>query len=84
MTTTKTESMPCPKCGTKHEVGNYVTWPPEAGKRYSAPPDVECPCGLVLRHSVPIFKVDPYGWRWEPKPDERPLRKIIDGVPTLI
>ncbi len=30
-----------------------------------APPDVQCDCGATLRHIVPIFAVDPYGWRWE-------------------
>ena len=29
-----------------------------------APPDVTCDCGAVLRHSVPLFKVDAFGWHW--------------------
>ena len=73
---TALQEMPCPKCGRRHARGEYKTWPPDAaGKRYSSPPDVECPCGLVLQHTVPIFMVDPYGWRWTPKPDSRPIRK---------
>ncbi len=28
------------------------------------PADVSCECGAVLRHTVPIFAVDPYGWHW--------------------
>jgi hypothetical protein len=74
MTDTNVQSMPCPKCGVMHKLGAYRTWPPEDGKVYCAPPDVQCPCGLVLRHAVPIFMVDPFGWHWLPKPDRRPLR----------
>lgn len=29
------------------------------------PLDVDCECGAKLRHVVPLFAVNPYGWRWE-------------------
>ena len=73
------QEMPCPKCKRMHARGEYRTWPPDAkGKRYCCPADVECPCGLVLQHTVPLFAVGRYGWRWTPKPDDRPIRKIAD------
>jgi hypothetical protein len=28
------------------------------------PDDVTCECGAVLRHTVPVFAVGPYGWHW--------------------
>jgi hypothetical protein len=28
------------------------------------PADVQCECGANLRHTVPIFCVDIYGWHW--------------------
>lgn len=30
-----------------------------------APADVVCDCGATLRHTVPIFASDIYGWHWE-------------------
>lgn len=29
-----------------------------------APADVLCDCGAKLRHTVPIFSVDVFGWHW--------------------
>ncbi len=74
----KGEEMPCPRCKKLHAVGDYGPRPELAtkplgdeispgGVRYGtpyAPPDVTCECGAVLRHTVPIFATDPYGWHW--------------------
>lgn len=62
------ESMPCPRCGEEHERGQYVerlelALPNSKGKPY-APPDVQCDCGALLRHSVPVMKVNATGWVW--------------------
>jgi hypothetical protein len=78
MTAKKTnEAMPCPRCGAMHQRGEYGPRPELAtrplGKEIRpgvrsgtpyAPPDMQCPCGAVLRHTAPIFAVDPYGWHW--------------------
>ncbi len=37
------------------------------GVRYGTPVcprDVTCRCGAILRHTVPLFHVGPYGWHW--------------------
>ncbi len=37
------------------------------GVRYGTPfcpPDVACPCGALLRYTVPLFKVSSCGWEW--------------------
>jgi hypothetical protein len=65
---TPTQAMPCPRCGRPHPVGQYGPRPDlkmegTDGTPY-APPDVRCDCGALLRHTVPIFAVDPYGWHW--------------------
>lgn len=66
----KGEYVPRPELATK-PLGRIME---AASKRYGievragtpvAPNDVQCDCGAKLRHVVPIFAVDPYGWRWE-------------------
>lgn len=61
------EEMPCPVCKRKHVRGEYGPRPdlqkPGKGMPHS-PPQVTCPCGAVLEHTVPLFLTDPYGWHW--------------------
>ena len=71
------EEMPCPRCKKLHRKGEYVPRPDLAKKPLGemmkngvrsgtpyAPLDLTCSCGAVLRVTVPIFCVDPYGWHW--------------------
>lgn len=50
---------PCPKCSTLHIRGDYELQP--GTKRYT-PRDVHCQCGLLLRWSVPLFKMTASGY----------------------
>ena len=70
VTCSMTEEMPCPRCKTMHAKGKYAPLgkPMRSGVLSGtpyAPQDVDCQCGAKLRHVVPIFKVDPYGWHWK-------------------
>lgn len=61
------ESMPCPVCGKMHPRGPYEPRPErqKPGKGVPiGPADVRCECGALLRHFVPIFRTDRYGWHW--------------------
>lgn len=61
--------MPCPRCGKQHEPSEYKPQPQRqrVGSRGipHAPDDVQCECGAVLRHVVPLFCVDVFGWHWK-------------------
>lgn len=60
---------PCPHCGVMHTVGNYIARPElrkegQTGTPWNAP-DVQCPCGALLRATVPICKVNASGYVWK-------------------
>lgn len=50
----------CPVCGTPHKAGEYKD---QGG--YWRPDDVACPCGAILRHTVPLFMPNSYGYIWK-------------------
>lgn len=50
---------PCPQCNRLHTRGEYETRP---NSIQVAPRDIHCSCGLILRWSVPIFKVTASGY----------------------
>jgi hypothetical protein len=60
---------PCPRCGMMHAAGEYVartdipSYSRHGGVAY-CPPDVTCTCGALLRHSVPLHKINTSGWVW--------------------
>jgi hypothetical protein len=63
------EEMNCPNClkPVAKPDGKIVE---RDGRRYFSQ-DRDCPhCSAKLHHSVPIFMVDPYGWRWELLPGQ--------------
>lgn len=58
---------PCPRCGMMHLAGEYVARPDLQNDQKGmphCPPDVQCTCGALLRHSVPLFKISKSGWVW--------------------
>jgi hypothetical protein len=63
------EEMPCPRCKKMHQRGPYVKRPDLKEPKHEGvpvcPADVWCDCGATLRHFVPIFMMDRYGWHWE-------------------
>lgn len=65
---TKKEAMPCPRCGTIHERGEYIQRPDLKGEDSKgmpvAPADIKCQCGVKLRHVVPLFIASQPGWHW--------------------
>lgn len=61
----------CQKCGLPHERGEYEQRPDFTG---TAPRDVQCECGLILRWSVPVFKMTASGYTLRPlRDDEDPF-----------
>lgn len=64
----KPQPMPCPACKRMHPVGEHKrqlgAMYGKPGKIIYSPDDVECPCGMRLRHTVPIFFISPHGWCW--------------------
>jgi hypothetical protein len=61
-------TMPCPRCGKQHAAGPFQAQPDrkkanDDGMPY-APDDVQCDCGAVLRHTVPLFVTTSQGWEW--------------------
>ncbi len=58
----------CPNCGAVHARGDYGPRPdlngPSGGTVW-VPPDVNCPCGAVLRLTVPVMKTNASGWVWK-------------------
>lgn len=61
------QQMPCPRCRRLHKRGEYVKRPDLQTKAKGVPigpQDVICDCGAKLRHTVPIFMIDVFGWHW--------------------
>jgi hypothetical protein len=52
---------PCPRCSRTHERGDYLPHQ-EGGHTVVGPHDIHCRCGLLLRWSVPIFKLTESGY----------------------
>lgn len=66
----------CPKCQREHKRGPYYRQhdpkkvkPDNREGICACPNDVDCPCGLTLRWTVPIFKVTSSGYLLRPKMD---------------
>lgn len=63
-----TRTEPCPNCQCPHARGEYIDRPDlqkPGGDVPSCPPDVGCPCGATLRHTVPFFRTPAQGWAWK-------------------
>lgn len=64
----------CPKCGQPHERSEYHTRPSTGQDSIVCSPyDIECPCGIALRWSVPFFKVTQSGYVLRPLRDDETL-----------
>jgi hypothetical protein len=63
------ETEPCPRCGKEHTHSEYKPQPdrklPWQKGMPSAPDDIKCDCGALLRHIVPFFKMTKSGWMWK-------------------
>ncbi len=51
----------CPNCKELCSIEEYKEYK-ENGKIIMAPPDIKCQCGVVLRATVPFFKVSESGY----------------------
>ena len=64
---------PCPRCERKYPQGPYLTWMEEL-VGFTAPSDVQCECGLILRATIPLMPLTASGWHWEVKKNRSMLR----------
>lgn len=77
--------MPCPACEQMHAAGPHGPCGrlAKTGGEYHNPPDVQCPCGMTIRYTVPIFLTHPNGWEWRivtPKQKERDAAEHAEGL----
>lgn len=69
----------CPSCKREHPAGAYKEQETGSSVRIRRPDDIHCPCGALLRYTVPVFTT-PHGYVWRLAPSAIVTVRVRNGA----